>query len=137
MINHVGLGVRYSMLEHVHPTWHDMLLQALMYVSDDYLRELEMTQDWLPGSFFLFSAFRLPASSVRFILLGESPYPRAQSANGHAFWDAAVHDLWSATGFSKQVNRATSLRNMMKMLLHARGDLVEDFSQPALSLIHI
>lgn len=121
------------MLENVHSTWLEILSRSLMCMSDDYLERLKMTQAWLPGSFFLFAAFQQPLLSTRFILLGESPYPRAQSANGCAFWDAAVKDLWSNTGLSKSVNRATSLRNMMKMLLHARGDLVNDFSQAAIA----
>jgi uracil-DNA glycosylase len=37
--------------------------------------------------------------------------------------DGAVKSLWSETGLSKQVNRATSLRNFMKMLLVAAGEL--------------
>ena len=74
-----------------------------------------------------------PLSSVRTILFGESPYPREGSANGYAFWDAAVENLWSDSGLSKAVNRATSLRNFIKMLLLARGDLNHDFSQPAIA----
>jgi uracil-DNA glycosylase len=37
--------------------------------------------------------------------------------------DGAVGSLWSEKGLSKQVNRATSLRNFMKMLLVADGAL--------------
>ena len=55
------------------------------------------------------------------MLFGESPYPRRESANGYAFWDAAVKELWSPTGLSKKVNRATSLRNIIKMLLLAEN----------------
>ena len=40
--------------------------------------------------------------------------------------DAAVKDIWSATGLSKQVNRATSLRNFVKMLLVADGTITAD-----------
>ncbi len=56
-------------------------------------------------------------------MFGESPYPREKSANGYAFWDAAVTNLWSETGLSKMVNRATSLRNIIKMLLIAENRL--------------
>ncbi|HBI21825.1 MAG TPA: uracil-DNA glycosylase [Legionella sp.] len=87
----------------------------------------------MPGKESLFAAFSMPLSSTRYILLGESPYPRAQSANGYAFWDGAVGSLMSPTGLSKSVNRATSLRNFIKMLLHARGDLKDDFSQTAIA----
>jgi uracil-DNA glycosylase len=37
--------------------------------------------------------------------------------------DGAVNSLWSEKGLSKPVNRATSLRNFMKMLLVADGQL--------------
>jgi uracil-DNA glycosylase len=37
--------------------------------------------------------------------------------------DGAVGHLWGETGLSKPVNRATSLRNFMKMLLVADGQL--------------
>src|SRR5262249_5371409 len=35
--------------------------------------------------------------------------------------DAAVKELWSPTGLSRPVNRATSLRNLIKMMLVAEG----------------
>jgi uracil-DNA glycosylase len=69
------------------------------------------------------------------VLFGESPYPRKISANGYAFWDNAVDSLWSEQGLSKPVNRATSLRNFIKMLLIARGSLTTDTSQSAIAQI--
>ncbi len=98
-----------------------------------YLLGLEQSNSWLPGMQHVLGAFSEPLTLTRYILFGESPYPRAPSATGRAFWDAAVGPIWSDTGFSKAINRATSLRNFMKMLLHARGDLVTDFSQPAIA----
>ena len=59
-------------------------------------------------------------------MIGESPYPRSESANGIAFFDAAVGELWSAQGLSKPVNRATSLRNIIKTALLAEGHLDKD-----------
>ena len=124
----------YFILEQAHPEWHTILTQSLQTVSTDYLQQLQSSsENHLPALSSLFAAFSLPLSSTRYILLGESPYPRSQSANGYAFWDAAVGSLWSPTGLSKDVNRATSLRNLIKMLLHARGDLVDDFSQQAIA----
>ena len=122
-----------NVLNHTHPEWHEILKRALADMSVEYLLELDNNEDWLPGKSSLLAAFRRPLSSVTYILLGESPYPRVQSANGYAFWDGAVGSLWSETGLSKDVNRATSLRNFIKMLLHARGDLQNDFSQGAIS----
>lgn len=88
-----------------------------------YLQQLALSPDWLPGPEKIFNAFSLPLDQVNYVLFGESPYPRPESANGYAFWDAAVKELWSPTGLSKKVNRATSLRNIVKMLLVAEGAL--------------
>ncbi len=117
----------------IHPEWSMILKNALETMSEEYLQQLNSSTDWLPSLDFLFAAFSCPLSSTRYILLGESPYPRVQSANGYAFWDAAVDSLWSSTGLSKAVNRATSLRNLIKMLLFTRGDLTDDFSQDAIA----
>src|SRR3989344_708271 len=102
-------------IEITDPSWHDCLSQALNKVDPDYLEKLYNNSQWLPGHAKIFNAFTLPVDQVNYILFGESPYPRAHSANGYAFWDAAVTDLWSPIGLSKAVNRATSLRNMIKM----------------------
>lgn len=124
-----------NLILQAHPQWHEMLSSSLKVMDPTYLNTLQASNDWLPGMQSLFAAFSLPLSATQYILLGESPYPRAQSANGYAFWDRAVNSLWSSTGLSKAVNRATSLRNFIKMLLFARGDLSLDFSQDAIARI--
>lgn len=119
-----------------HPSWHTILDDALSVMPIDYLSYLEKDQHWLPGIDKLFNAFSLPLEHTRYILFGESPYPRQQSANGYAFWDAAVDELWSETGLSKAVNRATSLRNLIKTLLVCDGKLqLDDTSQQAIANI--
>ena len=118
-----------------HPDWQPILDKALTTVDETYLKHLLDDEQWLPGLNSLFAAFSLPLSKLSYLLLGESPYPRKQSANGYAFWDNAVESLWSDQGLSKAVNRATSLRNIMKMLLIARGSLTNDTSQQAISEI--
>lgn len=110
-------------IEAADPSWHSCLQEALEKMDPEYLNCLYKTTDWLPGHHKIFNAFSLPLSQTNYILLGESPYPRKASANGYAFWDAAVNQLWSDTGLSKPVNRATSLRNIIKMLLIAEGKL--------------
>ncbi len=80
----------------------------------------------MPGSDQLLAAFKRERSGVRYLLIGESPYPRRESANGIAFYDAAVGSLWSEQGLSKPVNRATSLRNIIKTALLAEGLLDKD-----------
>jgi uracil-DNA glycosylase len=110
----------------VHPSWLPYLDQGIAAMDAAYLEQLAQSSDWLPGPEKIFSAFSLPVDKVNYILFGESPYPRAQSANGYAFWDAAVTDIWSPSGLSKPVNRATSLRNIIKMLLIAEEKLSPD-----------
>ncbi|QJE01300.1 uracil-DNA glycosylase [Massilia forsythiae] len=110
------------------PSWHATLrqgLEAMMRATPDYLPALAV-DDYLPTDGRLFAAFALPLERVRYVLVGEGPYPRAQSATGVCFMDGAVGELWSEAGLSKPVNRATSLRNFMKMLLVADGRLQAD-----------
>lgn len=107
-------------LSHVHSSWLPCLKDALAKVDPAYLNSLCDT-NWVPGADKIFNAFSIPVEKVNYVLFGESPYPRSISANGYAFWDDAVTDLWSTSGLSKQVNRATSLRNIIKMLLIADG----------------
>ncbi|STX50775.1 uracil-DNA glycosylase [Legionella busanensis] len=126
-----------QLIANTHPEWHKILKKALACMDQTYLEQIQVQTDWLPGLDKLFAAFKWPLSNIRYILLGESPYPRAQSANGYAFWDNAVQSLWSAKGLSREVNRATSLRNFIKMLLLARGDLKEDdLSQSAIARLN-
>lgn len=125
----------HQLISQTNPQWHEILSQAFTELEPNYLNEILSTNDWFPGRERMLAAFNQPLGKVRYILLGESPYPRSESANGHAFWDNAVHDLWSANGLSKAVNRATSLRNFIKMLLHARGDLNHDFSPRAIAAL--
>ena len=110
----------------VHPQWYDILGEALATLDPAYLKSLLLDDSWLPGSDQLLAAFRRELSGVRYLLIGESPYPRRESANGIAFYDAAVGSLWSEQGLSKPVNRATSLRNIMKTALLAEGLLDKD-----------
>jgi uracil-DNA glycosylase len=123
-------------IDNTHPSWQPLLAQALTELAPNYLEQLADDTTWLPGAVNIFNAFTLPLAQLRYILFGESPYPRQASANGYAFWDAAVNELWSNTGLSARVNRATSLRNIIKMLLVARGDLQpQDTSQQAIACL--
>lgn len=106
-------------------SWRPVLLAGLDAVAranPGYLPALA-TDDYLPTEHRLFAAFAQPLDKVRYVLVGEGPYPRAESATGVCFMDGAVGRLWSDSGLSKPVNRATSLRNFMKMLLVASGQL--------------
>lgn len=106
-------------------TWQPHLLRGLEAVAradPAYLPALA-ADHYLPTEQRLFAAFAQPLPSVRYVLVGEGPYPRAESATGVCFMDGAVGSLWCETGLSKPVNKATSLRNFMKMLLRADGQL--------------
>jgi uracil-DNA glycosylase len=104
-------------------SWQPVLRRGLAAVGAadaDYLERL--AQDvYLPTNHRLFAAFAQPLDAVKYVLVGEGPYPREASATGVCFMDGAVDALWSPAGLSKQVNRATSLRNFMKMLMVADG----------------
>jgi len=110
-------------------SWHPILiegLQAMMAETPDYFASLDF---YLPTDQRLFAAFAQPLDQVRYVLVGEGPYPRPESATGVCFMDGAVGALWSDEqdgGLSKAVNKATSLRNFMKMLLVADGRLAPD-----------
>lgn len=117
-----------DMLQLADSSWQSILragLDAMMNVTPQYLPELEK-ESYLPTRGRLFAAFAQPLQAVRHVLVGEGPYPRPESATGVCFMDGAVDLLWSEKGLSKQVNRATSLRNFMKMLLVAEGELAPD-----------
>ncbi|OGT37562.1 MAG: hypothetical protein A3F11_02695 [Gammaproteobacteria bacterium RIFCSPHIGHO2_12_FULL_37_14] len=105
----------------IHPSWQACFPEALAQIDPYYLTQLYHSKNWLPGSKKIFNAFSLGLNQVKYVIFGESPYPRSASANGYAFWDAAIDQLWSDTGLSKPVNRATSFRNIIKMLLVAEG----------------
>lgn len=127
--------MKYLNTTPIHPSWQPLIDEAIQRLDPAYLLHLQQ-KPWLPGAAHVFNAFSLPLSQTRYILFGESPYPRAQSANGYAFWDAAVAQLWSPTGLAKPVNRATSLRHLIKMLLLADAQLSSlDTSQAAIARI--
>ncbi|MFZ6691505.1 uracil-DNA glycosylase [Undibacterium sp. SXout20W] len=126
--------IRYG-LQCVHPSWLDAVVAGLVAMQrqePDYFEQLVLSE-FYPTKGRLFAAFELPIDMVRYVLVGEGPYPREESATGVCFMDGAVTSLWSSdgSGLSKPVNRATSLRNFIKMLLVASGDLDKDATSGA------
>jgi len=116
--------IQYA-LNNAHISWIPVLengLHAMQKVNPTYLGDLSKT-DYLPTEGRIFAAFTKKSDTVRYILIGESPYPRTMSAIGVAFMDGAIDSLWCEKGFSKELNRATSLRNFLKMLLVADGQM--------------
>jgi len=118
-------------------SWESTLREAYAQLEEEYRLFLEEDNSYIPNKENCFNAFKtLPKADVKYILFGQDPYPREESANGYAFIDAKVKTLFSETGLSKEVNRATSLRNFVKMALVARGDLSgDDLSQEAIAAI--
>jgi uracil-DNA glycosylase len=109
--------------------WRPALEKALCSVEQSYLIALMADRECLPQPIDrLLAAFgTVPLGGTRYILMGESPYPRQESALGIAFLDGAISEIWNSSGaLHKSVNRATSLRNLIKAILVAEGALNPD-----------
>jgi len=108
----------------VFKSWQTLLEEAYASLSPEYRDFLESDTAYFPNKENYLNAFKtLARKDVKYILFGQDPYPREQSAGGYAFIDTKVQTLFSDTGLSKEVNKATSLRNFIKMALVASGDL--------------
>jgi uracil-DNA glycosylase len=118
-----------------HHSWREVIDRAYASLASDYRAFLEADSGYFPSKENYLNAFKtLPREKVKYILFGQDPYPRQESAGGYAFIDEKVTQLFSEKGLSKEVNRATSLRNFIKMALVARGDLsADDTSQSAIA----
>jgi len=123
------------MIGQAHPSWQGILTTAFEALSPEYQAFLYHDSDYFPDINNFFNAFKLPLDETKYILFGQDPYPRRESAIGYAFIDGKVQTLFSQEGLSKEVNRATSLRNFMKMLLLCEGKLEDDFSKEAVAKI--
>jgi len=120
-----------------HHSWQEIIEGAYAALDEAYRTFLEGDDGYFPNKANYLNAFKtLPRNKVRYILFGQDPYPREESAGGYAFIDEKVKRLFSESGLSKEVNRATSLRNFIKMALVARGDLdIKDTSQGAIASV--
>ncbi|WP_331775164.1 uracil-DNA glycosylase [Sulfurospirillum sp. 1612] len=100
-----------------------------------YREFLEQDRGYFPHHDTFLNAFKtLRLEDTKYILFGQDPYPRKESAIGYAFIDGLVDEIFTDTGLSKPVNKATSLRNFIKMLCVAQGVLPHDnTSQQAIS----
>lgn len=118
-------------------SWEKILSAAYDALEIEYQRFLEEDRDYFPSKENYLNAFKsLHKDNVKYILFGQDPYPRKESAGGYAFIDTKVEKLFSDSGLSKEVNRATSLRNFIKMALVASGRLnAEETSQACISKI--
>jgi len=120
-----------------HSSWKEILSNAYEALDPEYKDFLEKDNGYFPTKENYFNAFKtLARYEVKYILFGQDPYPRKESAGGYAFIDTNVKEIFSQTGLSKEVNRATSLRNFVKMALLQRGDLSStDTAQDAIAKV--
>jgi uracil-DNA glycosylase len=123
------------MISQTHPSWHKILEKSISNLSKDYQQFLKDDKSYFPDKDNLFNAFKLPLDKTRYILFGQDPYPREQSAIGYSFIDGKVTDLFCENGLCKDVNRATSLRNFIKMVFVCEGKLSKDLSKEAVAKI--
>lgn len=125
-----------QILDNVHSSWHQILEDALNALDPEYLEFLQNDNTYFPDKNNFLNAFKtLSMRDTKYILFGQDPYPRVQSAIGYAFIDGKVDAIFSENGLSKEVNRATSLRNFMKMALVCEDKLKDDFSKEAVATI--
>jgi uracil-DNA glycosylase len=123
------------MILQTHPSWHKILEKSIKSLSKDYQQFLKDDKSYFPDKDNLFNAFKLPLHKTKYILFGQDPYPRYESAIGYAFIDGKVSDLFCEGGLCKNVNRATSLRNFIKMVFVCEGELSKDLSKEAVAKI--
>jgi uracil-DNA glycosylase len=105
----------------MHKSWQPLIERAYASLDSNYREFLEKDGGYFPSFENIFNAFSLPKDQTRYVLFGQDPYPRKQSATGYAFIDGAVERIFSQNGLSKEVNRATSLRNFLKMCFVSQG----------------
>jgi len=62
-------------------TWESILSEAYTSLEAEYRRFLEEDKDYFPNKENYFNAFNtLPKEKVKYILFGQDPYPRKESA---------------------------------------------------------
>ncbi len=122
----------------VHPSWQDTVQKCYSKLDLGYIDFLEKDEGYFPTYGNFLNAFKtLPLDKTRYILFGQDPYPRERSAIGYAFIDGMIDEIFCKSGLGKRVNRATSLRNFIKMLLVAQGSLdAEDTTQERIAKVN-
>jgi uracil-DNA glycosylase len=112
-------------------------LEAIMAATPDYLPQLAQ-DDYLPTGQRLFAAFALPLEQVRCAGGGGalSACRQCHRRQLHGWGGRQPVVGPAGGGLSKPVNKATSLRNFMKMLLVADGQLdLDDTGSEAMARI--
>jgi len=104
----------------------EQVIQGLNKEEKEIFNKILNDKTLIPNKDYIFNGFNIPRNEIKYIIFGESPYPRIESATGHAFIDGKVKEIWGEEGLSKEVNRATSLRNLFKTALVADNFISPD-----------
>ncbi len=125
------------MIVKIDKSWQEIVQKSLEAMDKNYIEFIEQNSGFFPDKDNFLNAFKtLSLDKTKYILFGQDPYPREESAIGYAFIDGRVKEIFDKKGgFTKEVNKATSLRNMMKMLLYCKGELKDDFSKKAVKKV--
>ena len=115
--------LKNELLEPVSDFWRADVAEWLETVDDRFLKALE-GNDWWPGIDKCLVAF---SGNVRprVVWLGESPYEGEDRATGLSFLDGTVGAIFRGDAFDVAVNKAASLRNILKAWCIA-DDRLED-----------
>lgn len=119
----------------MHSSWQETIEIAYEALDKEYRDFLENSDAFFPDKTTMFNAFDLPKQKTKYILFGQDPYPRIQSATGYAFIDGAVQSIFGVNGLSKEVNRATSLRNFVKMCLFCENLISQKASKEEIAAL--
>jgi len=125
------------MINSITNNWSCVLQKSLNSLDKEYLEFLQNDKSYFPNIDNFLNSFKtLDLNDTKYILFGQDPYPRVESAIGYAFIDGAVSNLWDdKNGLAREVNKATSLRNFIKMLLICDGKLNDCTSKEAVAKI--
>lgn len=114
-----------QLLEPVSDFWRDKVAGWLDSVDERFLKTLE-ADDWWPGVDDCLKAFD-GTVCPRVVWLGETPYEGEERATGLSFLDGTVCDIFRVDGaLDMTVNKASSLRNILKAWFRADGRLQEN-----------
>ncbi len=120
--------VNEKILKGVDKNWAKPLKGCINELDKEYLKNL-LNDKYFPTVTNLFNPFKtLKKEMVKYVLFGQEPFPREESASGYAFIDSKVEEIFIDDNLSltREINKATSLRNFIKMLLVSMGIVSPD-----------
>ena len=109
--------LKSELLRPVSTFWRDHVAEWLDAVDERFLETLE-ADVWWPGVDSCLKAFTGDVCP-RVVWLGESPYEGEGRATGLSFLDGTVGALFCGDALDASINKATSLRNILKAWFRA------------------